>query len=913
MGIVRTTTTVESPSSVLRTSVPMAASYSSSAFRPLAMLDPLMAGSVELLERSDPLSALDDSLEAVIAGAAGTLVLVGGEAGVGKTVLLQAFCERRRDSARILWGACEALLTPGPLGPFFDLAEVTRGELEELVSRGARPHEVTAALIRELTGGRATVLVLEDLHWADEATLDVLRLLARKVQAVPALVLASYRSDELDRGHPLMLVLGELATTRTVTRLEVAPLSAGAVGELAEPHAIDANDLYRQTNGNPFFVTEVLAAGTSEIPHTVRDAVLARVARLSDPARRLLEAIAIATPQAEVWFLEALAPAELDHLEECLASGMVSSHPDGVSFRHELARLAVEEALPPNRRVALHRSAVAALAAPPDRAADPARIAHHADVAGDGAAVLRFAPMAAARAASLGAHREAAAQYARALRFAATLPREEQAELLEQRAYEAYLTGELDGAIAAQEDALAHRRALDDPLAEGDCLRSLSRLYRFLGRTAHAAEVGRQAVATLEGLPGGRELALAYVNLGHLYTVAEDAEEATAWSSKALALGEQLDDPQVLAYALTNFGANQVLADAPEAPAQLEQSLELALRAGFEDHAGRAYINLVWWPLLRRRYDLVDRYLEEGLEYCAERGLDLWRLFLIPCRARVELDRGRWAQAADSASLALRDRRTWPVPRVLALTVLALVRARRGDPDVWPLLDEALALAAPTGELQRIGPVAAARAEAAWLEARHDTVATETEGAIDLASRRRAPWAIGELACWRRRAGVAEVVQDAVAAPYAAELAGDWGRAAELWVGLGCPYDAALALADAADDDALRRALDELQRLGAQPAAAIVARRLRARGVRGLPRGPRATTRDNPAGLTAREIEVLELVGEGLRNADIAERLYLSEKTVGHHVSAILRKLDVRTRGEASAEAQRRGIAGPNR
>ena len=913
MGIVRTTTTVESPSSVLRTSLPMAASYSSSAFRPLAMLDPLMAGSVELLERSDQLSALDDSLEAVIAGAAGTLVLVGGEAGVGKTVLLQAFCERRRDSARILWGACEALLTPGPLGPFFDLAEVTRGELEELVSRGARPHEVTAALIRELTGGRATVLVLEDLHWADEATLDVLRLLARKVQAVPALVLASYRSDELDRGHPLMLVLGELATTRTVSRLEVAPLSAGAVGELAEPHAIDANDLYRQTNGNPFFVTEVLAAGTSEIPHTVRDAVLARVARLSDPARRLLEAIAIATPQAEVWFLEALAPAELDHLEECLASGMVSSHPDGVSFRHELARLAVEEALPPNRRVALHRSAVAALAAPPDRAADPARIAHHADVAGDGAAVLRFAPMAAARAASLGAHREAAAQYARALRFAATLPREEQAELLEQRAYEAYLTGELDGAIAAQEDALAHRRALDDPLAEGDCLRSLSRLYRFLGRTAHAAEVGRQAVATLEGLPGGRELALAYVNLGHLYTVAEDAEEATAWSSKALALGEQLDDPQVLAYALTNFGANQVLADAPEAPAQLEQSLELALRAGFEDHAGRAYINLVWWPLLRRRYDLVDRYLEEGLEYCAERGLDLWRLFLIPCRARVELDRGRWAQAADSASLALRDRRTWPVPRVLALTVLALVRARRGDPDVWPLLDEALALAAPTGELQRIGPVAAARAEAAWLEARHDTVATETEGAIDLASRRRAPWAIGELACWRRRAGVAEVVQDAVAAPYAAELAGDWGRAAELWAGLGCAYDAALALADAADDDALRRALDELQRLGAQPAAAIVARRLRARGVRGLPRGPRATTRDNPAGLTAREIEVLELVGEGLRNADIAERLYLSEKTVGHHVSAILRKLDVRTRGEASAEAQRRGIAGPNR
>ena len=713
---------------------------------------------MELLERSDQLAALADSLDAVTAAASGALVLVGGEAGVGKTVLLQAFCERNRESARVLWGACEALLTPGPLGPLFDIAEVTRGDLQELVSKGARPHEVTAALIGELAGGRATILVLEDLHWADEATLDVLRLLARKAQAVPALIVGSYRDDELDRTHPLTLVLGELARTRTVTRLTVSALSPDAVGTLAEPHAIDAQELYRQTNGNPFFVTEVLAAGTGEIPPTVRDAVLARVARLSPPARRLLEAIAIATPRAEIWLLEALAPAELDHLEECLASGMVSTQPDGVSFRHELARLAVEDALPPHRRVALHRGAVAALGAPAGRAADPARIAHHADVAGDAAAVLRCAPAAAARAASVGAHREAAAQYARALRFADVLPRAEQAELLERLAYERYLTGELDRAIVAQERALAHRRALGDPLAEADCLRSLSRLYRFLGRTGDAAEAGRQAVATLEGLPPGRELALAYVNLGHLHTVAEDSQEAMAWSAKARALGEQLGDRQVLAYALTNMGANQVLADTPEAPAQLEQSLELALRAGFEDDAGRAYVNLVWWPVLRRRYDLVDRYLEEGLEYCSEHGLDLWRLFLVACRARLELDRGSWTAAADSAGLALRDRRTWPVPRVFALTVLALVRARRGDPDVWPLLDEALALAEPTGELQRIGPVAAARAEAAWLEARHERVAMETEAALELALGRQAPWAIGELACWRRRAGIAEEI-----------------------------------------------------------------------------------------------------------------------------------------------------------
>jgi DNA-binding CsgD family transcriptional regulator/tetratricopeptide (TPR) repeat protein len=859
-----------------------------------------------LLERSGQLATLADALDAVSAARAGRLVLVGGEAGVGKTVLLQTFCDERRGSARILWGACDGLLTPGPLGPFFDLAEVTGGELAELVSREARPHEVTAALVRELAGGRPTVLVVEDLHWADEATLDVLRLLARKVEAVPALVLASYRDDALDRTHPLMLVLGELATARAVTRLAVPPLSPEAVGALAEPHAIDAGDLYRRTNGNPFFVTEVLAAGADEIPPTVRDAVLARVARLSDAARRLLEAIAIATPRAEVWLLEALAPDVVDRLEECLASGMVTAQADGVAFRHELARIAVEDALPPDRRVALHRAAAAALAATPG--ADPARIAHHADAAGDGPAVLDVAPAAAARAAALGAHREAAAQYVRALRYAELVPREQQADLLERRAYEGYLTGEFDAAIAAQERALAHRRALDDPLAEGDCLRSLSRLYRFLGRTRDAERVSRQAVASLEELPPGHELALAYANLGHLYSVAEDADEAMTWNAKALDLAERLDDAQVRVYALTNKGAIQLLADAPQAPAELERALALALSGGHDEHAGRAYLNLVWWPLGHRRYDLVDRYLEPGLDHCSEHGLDLWRLFLVACEARVELDRGRWADAADLASLAVRDRRTWPVPRVFALAVLGLVRARRGDPDVWPLLDEARELAEPTGELQRIGPAASARAEAAWLQGEHDAVLRETETALALAKRRRAPWATGELACWRRRAGHDEPIDAPVAEPCAAELAGDWEGAASLWDEVGCPYEAALALASADDDDALRRAHDALQGLGAQPAAAIVARRLRERGVRGLPRGPRAATRDNPAGLTAREVEVLELVGEGLRNADIAERLFLAEKTVGHHVSAILRKLDVRTRGEATAEAQRLGI-----
>jgi DNA-binding CsgD family transcriptional regulator/tetratricopeptide (TPR) repeat protein len=867
----------------------------------------------ELLERSDQLAVLGEFLSAILTDSEGRLVLVGGEAGVGKTVLLKRFCDEQRSGASIFWGACDALLTPGPLAPFFEIADVTGGELEELVTSAAKPHQIASALIAQLSRRTPSVLVLEDVHWADEATLDVLRLLGRRIQEVRALILASYRDDELDRAHPLRLVLGELATGRAVGRLDVPPLTARAVAKLAEPSGIDGDDLLRKTNGNPFFVNEVLSTGGVEIPNTVRDAVLARAARLSTEARRLIEAAAVAPTQAEIWLLEALTEGVVDRIEECLASGMLISTPDGVAFRHELARLTIEETLAPDRRLALHRRAVESLAAPPKGTPDLARLAHHAEAAGDTEAVARYAPAAAARAAALGAHREAAAQYASALRFADRLPLKTRADLLERRAFECYLTGQFEDAIEAQQRALEYRREIGNPLQEGDALRSLSRLLRFVGRTKAAAEIGQDAIAKLESVSTGQELAMAYNNLAHLYATAEDQDGAMLWGNRALELAEELNDVETRIYALINIGAAELQSGSAKGPKKLEEALELARRAGLEDHVGRAFVNLVWWPIRNRDHALVKRFLEPGLEYCAERGLELWSLFLLACRAHLELDEGRWEEAADSAASVLRNPHQWPVPHIHALVVLAVVRARRGDPEVWPLLDEAQTQAEPTGELQRIGPTAIARAEANWLEGRTEAIAQESDVALELALRLRAQWTVGELAVWRWRAGASSEIPPGAAGPYLSQIAGESARAADLWSQMGCPYEAALALADGDDDDLLRRALDELQRLGARPAAAIVARRLRERGARGLPRGPRPATRENPAGLTTRELEVLELVAQGLRNADIAERLFLSEKTVGHHVSAILKKLEVRTRGEAGAEAVRLGLAGQDR
>ena len=855
----------------------------------------------ELLERADELAALGDDLAAVQRSSRGHVMLVGGEAGVGKTTLLRRFCDGCPRSVRILWGACDPLFTPRPLGPLLGVAEGTSGAFEEVVHNGAMPHDVVAALVDELRARVPTVFVLEDVHWADEATLDVLRLLARRVDKVPVLVVASYRDDELVRTHPLRLVLGELATSQAVGRIKLAPLTPNAVALVAAPYGVDPDELYRKTAGNPFFVVEALAVGGEEIPETVRDAVLARTARLNPAARQLLEAVAVVPPQAELWLLESLAAEAIDGLDECLASGMLTSGRAAVSFRHELARLAVEESIALSRAVDLHRKALAALADPPGGARDLARLAQHAEAAGDAEAVLRFAPEAAARAGSFGAHREAAAQYARALRFGDRLPVAERAEMLERRAEECLLTDDYDGGIAALEQALEDRRALGDRLREGDALRRLSTFLWCPGRTAEAERSGRDAVALLEGVPAGRELALAYANLASNSADAARLEEAIAWGERALELAERIDDAEIAVHALATIGACQ------EDYEKLEMSLERARDAGLAYQVGRAFYRLAETALGHRRYGLADGYVDAGIAYCSERGVELFRLYLLAYRARLELDQGRWSAAVDSAESVLRIPRTSITPRIVSLTVLGLVRARRGDPRHWDALDEAWAVAAPTDELPRLGLVAAARAEAAWLQGDGDRVGEVTEGALRLAIERSSPWLIGELAAWRRRAGLDDDTLPEVAEPYASQLAGKWERAAELWRELGCPYEAALALAGADADEPLRRALEELQRLGAQPASAIVARRLRERGV-SVPRGPRATTRANPANLTARELEVLAHVAQGMRNAEVADRLFVSEKTVDHHVSAILRKLGVHTRGEASAKAVRLGL-----
>jgi DNA-binding CsgD family transcriptional regulator/tetratricopeptide (TPR) repeat protein len=846
----------------------------------------------------------------------GRLVLLSGEAGIGKTSLVEAFCREQAARARILRGACDAYSTPRALGALQDMAPSLGGDLEQLIESGAGPQAVFRGVLAQLASrGRPNLAIFEDVHWADEGTLDLLRFLARRLEPTRTLLIATYRDDEVGPRHPLTILMGDIATSPCIRRMTLPRLSMEAVTRLAQGTGVDPGNLFRQTEGNPFFVTEVLAAQTAGIPPTVRDAVLARVARLSDAGRETLEATAVIGPRAELSLVEGVA--QTGDLEECLASGVLLAEDGTLAYRHELARAAVEAAIPPARRRDLHRRTLELLAGQTG-AADPARLVHHAEPAGDQEAVLRWAVAAAERSARLGAHREAAIQYGRAVRFAEALPASERAGLYERLSNECSMTDQLAEAVTAGQQALEVWRTLGNRVREGDILRRLSRLFWMSNRFGESEEVGREAVRVLEALPPGPELARAYSNLCHVLTLDDRYDEAIPWGERAIELARSLGQEEIALHAISSVATATLLLGDESGRSLLEENVRSAQHAGLDNQAAQSLFNLARTAVGERRHQAAAHYLEEGLAYCAVRDLDYFRLYLLTWRAYSLLQQGLWAEAQELAD----EVRSNSLPTSAAIrgiavaAVLGTIRARRGMAGARALLDEALALAEPVPDFTWKLPVRAARAELAWLSGDNSRTRQEASAGLELALRHTASpsyfrWQIGELGCWLWRAGGLQKEPARVAEPYALEIAGRWADAAEAWRRQECPYEMALALA-AGGEAALREAHGVLRRLGARSALAIVSRRLRDLGVRDIPRGPRPATQAGAAGLTARELEVLAFLAQGLRNTEIAARLVISERTVANHVAAVLGKLAVDSRGAAVAAAARLGLTPPN-
>ncbi|HEY2402300.1 MAG TPA: AAA family ATPase, partial [Steroidobacteraceae bacterium] len=741
---------------------------------------------MQLLERDEYLKDLTLWLDAAVGGA-GSIALVCGEAGIGKTSLLQQFSQQQR-SSRVLWGACDALFTPRPLAPLHDIARQAKGALLAAVDSGASRDRVFTAVLDEFERGAASLVVFEDVHWADEATLDLLKFLGRRIHRTKVMLAMTYRDDEVGARHPLRFVIGDFPRANT-HRAPLTPLSKPAVEQLAKQAGRAVGDLYSITGGNPLFVTEALAGTDSSVPVMVRDAVLARAARLSPSAREIAELVSVVPGKTDGWLLEAAGSLDDGSVESCLSIGMLRGEDGSLAFRHELARRAFEDSLSQARQQALHAKVLSLLAARSDT--PPARLAHHADGARNARDVLRFATLAAVHAAHVGAHREAAAHYRVALRHADKLDQGGRALLHEQYSYECYMTDQIEQAIEARHEALKIRRAAQQPLQAGDNLRWLSRLSWFFGRGADAHEYGTAAVTALEELPPGPELAMAYSNRAQLDMLAHHVDSAIEWAQRTLKLAEPLGRRDIMSHALNNLGTARLIAEDPVGWDDLERSLKIALDDGYQEHVARAYTNLSSTAVAQRMYERGNRYLDDGLEYCDDHDLDSWRLYMLAFRARARFEQGDWNRASEDLEVVLRDRRPAPVSRILALTTLGHMRIRRGDPDANGPLEEARKLAADSQESQRLGPLAAAFAEAAWLGADRERIVREVGPVYELSRDQRDAWGKGMLAVWLWRAGALDPIPTDIALPYALEISGDWQEAAHAWQELGCPYERA--------------------------------------------------------------------------------------------------------------------------
>jgi len=867
---------------------------------------------MELLERESCIAELQAHLSDAQAGQ-GRVVLLGGEAGVGKSVLVRRFVDQFATSTQVLIGGCDPLAHPQPLSPLRDVIP----ELGEAVSDLIRDHEQRSELFRavldSLVAARGIVFVIEDAHWADEATLDLLRYLGRRIGSTRALVIVTYRDDEIGLLHPLRIVLGDLVTSAHVRRMSISPLSESAVQLLARDSAIDPAALYRQTGGNSFFVTEVLGSGVIGVPPTVRDAVLNRAARLSDSARAVLDVAAVIGSRIEPELLTTVGRVEAGPVDECLAAGLLQVQEEAIVFRHELARDALRSAISPVRSMDLHSRVLEALQTGHQPSDDFARLAHHADAAGDVDAVLRFAPVAAQRSSDLGAHRAAAAQYARALRFANRLADGERQQLVRARLVACHLSGQVTESLELANELLALAREGGDREMEAEYLSWRASILVSAGRNSEAEQASRAAVDLVAGQPPARSHALVYCTQAQLRMLNRDRDEAILWGEQAAALAERFGDTEIRVRALNATGSARLVSDVedPQGRADLEESLEVARTARLDAEVAGAFTNLGSSFGEGYSFGLAERYLTEGLAFTGERDLDRWHWYMVAWLAIVRMYQGRWSEATELAQEVISNPGATAISRIMALVALGRVRARRGDPEVWTSLDEALSLAVPTGTLQRLAPVRAARAEAAWLEGDRRRTVAEACAIYGLALEYHQQWHIGELAYWRWLAGDLTSSPPGAAEPFGRQIAGDWSAAANWWQELSCPFESARALGESADETALRASLAGFDRLGARPMAARVTQRLREMGVTAIPRGPRASTRENAAGLTSRELEVLRLVARGQTNAEIAAQLFVSPKTVQHHMTAILSKLGATSRREAATLAVKRRLIQP--
>ncbi len=850
---------------------------------------------MELLERGHALEALSAAYAKAKRGD-GRVVFVAGEPGIGKTSLVTRFLEGLEPGARVLLGTCDDLTIPRPLGPFRDFASRVSPALAEALATSAAPHEIQTLLVEELElPPRPTVLVLEDVHWADEATLDSIMLVGRRIGALPALLVVTFRGGEAPPGHPLHAVVGAVPADAAVF-LELSPLSRDAVAALAGDRA---TSVYATTGGNPFYVTELLACAVDgSLPRSVANAMRGRASRLDHPSRLLLEIVSVVPSRVPVSVLDAVMSGWPAAAEELERRSLLEVEPGFVRFRHELARHAIASSMTAAARRRVHAAILAALL---EAGADPAEIVHHAEAADEEDVVAGYAAVAARRAAALESHREAFSHYLRAADFAERLVPREEAAVHFELASAAYVVSRLDVAFPAIERATAIYRLLGDETSVGNCLRVAARFQWYSGDGNRARSTAHEAVAILEPLGPSADLAAAYSTLSQLAMLGEDTDQAIAMGEIAYELATQLGDDATRSHALVNIGSAKIWDD-PDATATLLEARELADRSGTRHEAARALVNLAYTLMCWGRPLEARVYAGEAIAYAAEYEVHTLAEYAGTMLAWLRLRAGEWEAAERFATRVVSHGES--IPQLLGRTVLAELAVRRGDPGAAGAVAGVAAQAGHTGELQRMAPVVELEVELALLGG-GPMPHGRLEALLDEIRRIRGSlvgWGAVRIAVASSLAGIEVDVELPGSPPLDAILRHDWRGAAEAFGEVGWAYDRALMLSLLDDEEPLAEAIGIARGLGAEPLARRVAERMRQLGV-SVPRGPRAATRANPAGLTGRQLEVLALLADGLSNMEIADRLVVSPRTAEHHVAAVLAKLGATTRWDAVRRA----------
>jgi DNA-binding CsgD family transcriptional regulator/tetratricopeptide (TPR) repeat protein len=844
-----------------------------------------------LVERGEQLL----SLQGVISGSAeeGHVVLISGEAGHGKTSLLSVFLDTLDHRFTILSAACEPVGIPAPFAPLYDLLDKLPTDLVTEIRSGAGRPIIYAGLLDVLKNDRV-MLVVEDVHWADEATLGLVRYLGRRIASTGGTLIITYRTEAVDLAPLLRLVIADLGPA--AVRIDLPALSLEGVSAMCRGLDLDPAQVHAATLGNPFFVEEVIRHPELRVPPSVQNAVLVNAEQLSEDARELLYMVALSPDGIDLDLLISSGPDAGAYVDTALRRLLLATSGDRIACRHDLIRESLLQAIPPLLARSLHRRLLEHLEGRAGDSVDTARLAYHAVGAGDAAKAVVYSLRAAEDARALGAHRQTAFHYSNALSFAETLDSATLDQVLLDAAMEHCVINAFETAVdlASQRVVLAA-----DPVS---LARARAWVSYFLSRLNELDGCGREALFAIEILrtePMTEELAVGLAVFAWRELVEGRYSEAIRYGDQAVTVARAVHYPPMEVHAAVTAGTARSFLHDPAGRSQVEAAVRLGVERNLGEFAARAMNNLGLLSLWRGRPVQALQEFERLVEYTQTRELDAWYIAAIATRATLNVMHGRWDEADLDLEMVM-GQETCRQTEIETLNTAAILRARRGDPGAADLIEDAVTSVESFDDHEANVTACALAMEGAWIglisreaaEFRYREILRSPVLPADDSGR-------GVLGYWATRLGL-EAPEGRIPGPAGLERDGRVAEASQSWEERGYPVEAAVTKAMLPDAN-LEAVFSGLSKLGADGVIRGLRTELQRRRVARIPRGQRQTTRQNPFGLTERQAEVLSLMVSGLSNAAIAEQLFITEKTVSHHVSAVLTKLNVSSRLQAVA------------